>query len=161
MTGLRERVLAAVRDRDVDELERVIAGDRRAVRHLVGVTFRSDPESREIAARGLAIAARCHPTAIRETVRRLIWAMNEESGTNAIWAPDALRAIAAEAPELVLPVVPDLMRLAADPSLRDRVTEIARIVAARYPSDAAERVERTLTDCMRGKQDGTRRDRRA
>jgi hypothetical protein len=161
MSGLKERVLAAVESRDAGELEALIASDRRAVRHLVGFTFCDDAGARRIAAHGLAFAGRRHPAVVGEIVRRLTWAMNEESATNAVWAPDALRAIAEEAPELLLPVIPDLLRLSADPALRERLTETARLVAARYPAEAAGRMERSLADCMRGERHGRGRERRA
>ncbi len=92
---------------------------RAAIRYLVGMSYNADPEIRKTATRGIALAARHHPKRVQEVVRRLIWAMNDESATNALTAPEVLEAIAEETPELLLPMVPDLTRLAADPGLHE------------------------------------------
>jgi hypothetical protein len=155
MRGLRERVLETLRDGRVQELEELVKGDPRVIRYLLAATFRPQPGIRAAAGRGLALAARHHPALMKEVVRRLVWGMNEESGTNAMTAPDTLYAVAEEAPDVLLPVMGDLMRLTADPALRDRLIEVARRVASCRPA-AAERLEASLRDRLRG-EDNERR----
>ncbi len=155
MRGLSERVAEALRDGGDGKLESLVVGEPRVVRHLVAATFRPEPGIRAAAGRGLALAARHHPVLVQEVVRRLVWGMNEESGTNASGAPDTLFAIAEEAPELLLPVMGDLMRLTGDAALHDRLVEVARKVASSRP-EAANRLEASL----RGRLEGEKNDRR-
>jgi len=139
--NLRARTLQAVRSGDVEDL---VASEPRAVRYLLGLTYHENEELREKAARGVALAARYHPKLIQNVVRRLIWAMNDESATNAVTAPQVLAAIACEQPELLLPVVPDMTRLAADPSLHDGLAKALRTVASRCPGKVGERLGESL-----------------
>jgi hypothetical protein len=138
---LRARTREAVRSGDVEEL---VAKEPRAVRYLLGLTYHQNEELRKAAARGVAIAARYHPKLVENVVRRLIWAMNDESGTNAVTAPEVLEAIAREQPELLLPVVPDLTRLAADLGLHDGLAKTLHIVADRCPGKVGERLGESL-----------------
>ncbi|MEW6338986.1 MAG: hypothetical protein ACOY3Y_14005 [Acidobacteriota bacterium] len=148
--SLREMVAEAVRQRRFDDLESLVEKDSRSVRYLVGLTYQADDEVSDAAARGLALASRHHPGLVREVVRRLVWAMNDESGTYAASAPDVLRRIAEISPEALLPSLPDLMRLTADPGLHDRLVEVSRMVAARFPREAARSVQESLAECGRG-----------
>lgn len=116
--SFRRDIRAAVEEARYDDLDRLVADDRGAVRHLLGLTYAADPKVSHAAARGLAIAARHHPGLVQNTLRRLIWAMNDESATNAVTAPQVFEAVAEEHPQLLLPMVPDLMRLRTDESLR-------------------------------------------
>jgi predicted short-subunit dehydrogenase-like oxidoreductase (DUF2520 family) len=77
-------------------------------------------------------------------IRRLVWAMNDESGTNALTAPEVLQAVAAERPELLLPVVPDLVRLAADEGLREGLASALRTVASRCPGQVGQELSESL-----------------
>jgi hypothetical protein len=151
-------VVEAVRQRRFDDLESLVEGDSRSVRYLVGLTYQVDPDVRDSAAHGLALASRHHPELVREVVRRLVWAMNDESGTYAASAPDVLRRIAEISPESLLPSLPDLLRLSADEGLHDRLVELCRLVAARFPGEAARSVQASLNECGRGGQ--TRESRR-
>ncbi len=144
--SLRERTREAVRSGDVEEL---VAKEPRAVRYLLGLTYHQNEELRKEAARGVAIAARYHPKLIQNVVRRLIWAMNDESGTNAVTAPQVLEAIACEQPEMLLPVVPDMTRLAADLGLHDGLAKTLRIVSSRCPGKVGERLGESLNQRFR------------
>ena len=65
--------------------------------------------------------------------------MNEKSGTNARTAPEVLQAIANERPDLLLPVVPELIGLAgADPGLREGLASTLRTVARGCPGQVAQ-----------------------
>lgn len=151
---LRERVAETVRQRRFDELDELLAGDRRALRFVVALTYQSDAEIVDAAARAIARAASKHGRQVGEIVRRMVWAMNEESGTHAVNAPAVLRAIAETTPRLLLPSVPDLMRLSADPNLHDALVEVTRTVARAFPREAAAAVEQSLRSC--GTNGGTR-----
>ena len=73
--------------------------------------------------------------------------MNDESATNALTAPEVLEAIAAENPELLLPVVPDMTRLAADPGLHGGLARTLRTIANRCPGKVGELLGRSLREC--------------
>jgi hypothetical protein len=145
--GVKERVAEAVRLRRFDDIAEVVAADKRAIRHLVALTYRPEPAVRATAARGLALASRHHPKLVQEVARRLVWAMNDESGTHALTAPEVLRAIAEESPQLLLPLVPSLLGLTADPGLREALVDIVRIVARHDPKAAVTGMARAVTSC--------------
>lgn len=126
------------------EMEELVAQDPRAVRHLLSMTYHPESQTRNVAARGLALASRYHPKLVQEVVRRLVWAMNDESGTNALTAPEVIQAIAEEKPQLLIPLVPDLTRLAADPGLYDGLSAALRTVSERCPGQVGESLSRSL-----------------
>jgi len=148
--GVRERVAEAVRLSRFEDLDVVVAADKRAIRHLVALTYRPEPTVRATAARGLALASRHHPKLVQEVARRLVWAMNDESGTHALTAPEVLRAIAEESPELLLPLVPSLLSLTADPGLREALVEVVRIVARHDSKATVNGMSRAVTSCQAG-----------
>jgi len=145
----RERLAEAARGGRTDELAAAVSADRRTLRHLVALTYRPEPEIRAAAARGIALAGRHHPKLVQEVARRLIWAMNDESGTHAVTAPEVLRAIAEESPELLLPFVPSLLALTEDPGLREPLVDVVRTVARRDPKAAVRGIARAITSCER------------
>jgi hypothetical protein len=131
-------------------MERLVAEEPKAVRHLLGITYHPEPGKRDAAARGLALASRYHPKLVKEVVRRLVWAMNDESGTNALTAPQVIQAIAEEEPQLLLPLVPDLTRLAADPGLREGLSAALRTVSQKCPGQVGERLSNSLRKRLAG-----------
>ncbi len=147
MAGLKERVAEVVARGGREELEGLVAADRRAVRYLVALSYRTEPSVRETASRGIALAGRHHPRLVQEVARRLIWAMNDESGTHAVTAPEVLRAIAEEVPGLLVPLVPDILRLTGDAGLRDRLVEVARRAARDDPGTAISIMQSAMTRC--------------
>jgi hypothetical protein len=151
MTLLRDAVVRG----DVAEVGRLVVADARSVRTLLALTYQADPAVCETAAAGLALAAPHHPRLVAEAVKRLIWAMNDESGTNAVNAPLVIERLADAEPRLLVPVLSDLLRLTADPLLKDRLVGAIRRVAARLPEDAALAVSSGLGSCFDG---GRRRD---
>jgi hypothetical protein len=134
----------AVREKRLDDVEGIVSEDAGALRHLVRLMYELDDEVRRTAARGIALATRHHPRAVEQIVKRLVWAMNEESGTNAEYAPEVLHAIALENPELLVPVAPDLVRLAGDVSLYDELSEVLHEVVRQCPG----KVSRGITDAL-------------
>jgi hypothetical protein len=101
-----------------------------------------------MAAHGIAIAARYHPRKVKEQVERLVWSMDNRANTNAVGAPDVLKAIATEAPELLLPLVADLTLLARDPKVKAGIGEVLKIVAGKRPGEVGKRLSADLTDKM-------------
>lgn len=125
---LKEQVLAAARAGAVDDLEALAAADARVVRLLLGLSYDASSELRAAAAKGIARAARHRPNLVQQAMRRLIWAMNDESGTNAVTAPAVLRAVALERPDILRPLLPDLRRLSDEPELREDLSAAVRLV---------------------------------
>jgi hypothetical protein len=146
--SLRARVHEMVRVGMADgELEELVEREPRAVRYLVGMSYHADPEIRKTATRGVALAARHHPKLVQDIVRRLVWAMNDESATNAVTAPEVLQAIADEKPELLLPMVPDLTRLASDPGLQEGLAGTLKTIASRCPGKVGTIFSKSLNEC--------------
>ncbi len=145
-SGLRAQIRNAVQGDKLEAAEPLIAREARTIRHLVGLTYQPDPKVRQTAARGVAVAGKYHPKAVEEVIRRFVWAMTEESGTNAATAPEVLQAIATERPELLLHVVPDLVRLASDAQLREGLAETLRTIVERCPGKVGASLSKALTD---------------
>jgi hypothetical protein len=143
----RAAVTDAVRRGRLDDLAALAAADRRTLRHILALAYRPEPEIRTAAGRAIAAASRHYPELVQEMARRLLWAMNDESGTHALTAPEVLRAIAEESPDLLLPLLSELLRLTADPGLHDALVDVARLVAARNRSGAAATVATALNAC--------------
>ncbi len=129
--NLRQEVRRAAEGGELDALERLIEHDPRALRHVLALTYHSDGDLRAIAAHGMAIGGRHHPRLTQRLVRRLVWAMNDESGTNSLTAPAVVLAIARERPDLLVSVSPDLVRLATDEDLRPDLQRALRVVVDR------------------------------
>jgi hypothetical protein len=143
--GLGARIRAAATAERIDELDQLIARDAGSVRHLVALSYQPDATLRRVAGRGLGVAGRYHPRLVQNVIRRLVWAMNDESGTNAVTAPEVLRAIAEQEPELLLPMVPDLVRLSADPGLQEGLAATLKTVASRCPGKVGHSLEKSLS----------------
>lgn len=142
--SLKTRTHTAVRNGSEDELERLVSEEPGAVRHALGLMYHAERGIRKRAARAVALAARRHPAMVQNIIRRLVWAMNDESGTNAATAPEVLQAIADENPELLLPMLPDLVRLSADPELREGLAAALRTVSRRCPGEIGRQLAETF-----------------
>lgn len=142
--SLRERVLALVAAGETRELNGLVADEPRAIRYLVGATYHADDAIRETACQAVGRAARHHPELVEQVVRRLVWAMNDESGTNALTAPAVIRAVAETKPDLLLPLVPDLTRLAGDPGLREALAETLFLLTEKFPGSVGRGIEDSL-----------------
>ncbi|MBC8422846.1 hypothetical protein H8E07_01865 [bacterium] len=146
-THVRELVTAG----KLDELDILLPLEPRAIRHLVSLTYQPDDAIRANACRGVAMAARYHPELVEQVVKRLVWAMNDESGTNALTAPEVILAVAAERPQVLLPVVSDLTRLSRDKGLKEGLTEALRMVIEAYPGSVGRGIQKTLNKQFEGK----------
>ena len=149
---LRTRVQAAVENGmqgNFEGIENLAAQEPRAIRYLLGMTYHSDEERRRVAAKGIAIASQHHPKLVKAVVRRLIWAMNDESGTNALTAPDVLLAIARVRPEILLPAVPDMTRLASDDGLQEGLAKTLKIISEACPGQVGSSLSASLNKRLR------------
>jgi hypothetical protein len=147
--SLKAQVLELVAQGDAERLNALVAEESRAVRYLVGCSYREDAPTRKIACQALGRASRHHPDLIQQVVRRLVWAMNDESGTHSLTAPEVIKAVAEVSPEQLLPVVPDLTRLAADEGLHDPLAEILGMLAEKYPGSVGRGIEGSLNKRLR------------
>ncbi len=147
--NLRQQVEEALKTGAWEEMEKLVAENSRCVRYLLGMTYHDDAQRRQRAARAIAIAARYHKKLVQKVIRRLVWAMNDESGTNAQTAPEVLCAIAEEQPEMLLPFVPDLTRLAADDSLQAGIARTLRKVTQGCPGEVGQRMSRALAETIK------------
>lgn len=142
--SLRVQVLDLVAQGDTEKLGVLVADEPRTIRHLLGLTYQDDEETRAIACRAIGHASRHHPDLVQQVVRRLVWAMNDESGTNSLTAPEVVMAVAEVSPELLLPVVPDLTRLAADEGLHDRLAAVLGLLAEKFPGSVGRGIGGSL-----------------
>ena len=146
---LRVQVQELVAQGDIDRLGEVVADEPRAIRHLVGCTYQEDEQIRQTACQAIGRAARHHPDLVQQVVRRLVWAMNDESGTNSLTAPAVIKAVADTSPELLLPVVPDLTRLAADEGLHEPLAEVLKLLAKKFPGSVGRGIESSLNKMLK------------
>jgi hypothetical protein len=144
--SLKARTRTAVQNGSDDELERLMSEEPGAVRHALGLTYHEEHGIRKRAARAVALASRRHPAMVQNIIRRLVWAMNEESGTHAATAPEVLQAIADENPGMLLPMLPDLVRLSADPELREGLAAALQTVSRRCPGEIGRRLAESLNE---------------
>lgn len=142
--SLRNRVLEAVETGDFTAVESLVKEERRAVRHLVSLLYRPEEALRKTGARGIAVASRYHPRIVKEIIERIVWSMTNESNTFFPTGPEVLSAIADVSPEMLLPVVPDLVRLSSDTSLHEGLCDTLRRVAKRCPGQIAQGMTKSL-----------------
>lgn len=115
---MREVVMELLRAGRHEELQRLVVADCRTVRPLLGRLWDGDPEIRRTAAWALGELAASHPDLGTEVVRRLMWALNDESGTNGVYGLAALGEIGRRVPEVLLPFLDALSAMAWDDGLR-------------------------------------------
>jgi hypothetical protein len=132
--GLKERVMALLQTGGHETLAEIVASDKRAVRHLTGRLWDPDARIRRSAAVALGIAAEEHPDLGTEVIRRMMWALNDESGTNGMYGLAALGEIGRKVPDLIAPFVPAIASVARDDGLR---VEMLRALLAIAESDAS------------------------
>jgi hypothetical protein len=146
--SLRAEVRELVERGDLVAIEKLVASNLRAVRHLLALTYHADEDVRRVAARGVAISSRHHPKLVKAIVRRLVWAMNDESGTNALTAPAVVLAIARERAELLVPMVPDLIRLAGEEELSEGLSQALSTVTEACPGEVGAALQNALNTRM-------------
>jgi hypothetical protein len=140
--GLRSEIVQLMRTGDVTGLERLAAADRRVMRHLIGRLWDPDESIRESAARGVGAAAVAHRDLGLDVLRRLLWALNDESATNGAYAVAAIGEIGSRDPELVEPFVGPLASYAWDDGLRGEILKALARIAEGSPRLVAPHLER-------------------
>lgn len=151
-----------------DELRRLVEADSRSVRPLLGRLWDNDTAVRSRAAAALGEAAAANAELGKEILRRLLWALNDESGTNGAPGLAAIGEIGRRAPGLVGPHVGALVSLVWDEGLRPELLQALAAIAEADPGlvrpylaeievelEAANDAERRLFAaienlCMRG-----------
>ncbi len=131
--GLKERVMELLSAGCGDELAGLVAENPRAVRHLVGRLWDPDPGIRNAAARALGEAGARHPELGSDVVRRLLWALNDESGADGRPGLLGLGWLGRVSPDLLEPHVPALVSMAWDRGLRVRLLEALCLMAEGSP----------------------------
>ncbi len=116
--GLKGVVMEMLRVGDAEGLERLVAANPKAVRPLLGRLWDVDAEVRLHAARALGAAAACHPDLGRDLLRRLLWALNDESATNGAYAVAAIGEIGRRSPRLAAPFIGPMVSHLWDDGLR-------------------------------------------
>ena len=142
------------------ELAEKVAANRRAVRPVLARLWDPDAQIRAGAARALGQAAATHSELGREVVRRLLWALNDESATNGVYAIPALGEIGRRAPGLMTHHVPALVSMARDEGLRGEILRALRAVARAAPTLVAGELDRLATsvdDSQSGELEALRR----
>jgi hypothetical protein len=147
--SLRDRIREAIAAGRFGEIETIVSKEPRMVRHIMGLIYGLDEGVRKNCAEALAIAARYHPNLVKRLVENLVWAMDQRSGTYAPAVPEILKVIAAEQPELLIPVIGELVRLAGDASLSQGLCDTLRTVARRCPGELGQRLGKSLVMCMK------------
>ena len=123
-------------------LTELALADSRALRPLVGRLWDSDSTIRERAARVLGKAAASHEALGEDLIRRLMWALNDESGTNGVYGIPALGEIGRCAPELLAAHLPGLVALSHDDGLRLEILRALAALAEAAPALVAGELER-------------------
>jgi hypothetical protein len=116
-----------------DAVAELATANPRALRPLVGRLWDPDGEIRLRAARAVGHAATARPDLGLEVIRRLMWALNDESGTHGVHGIPALGEIGRRAPDLIAPYVPALVSMAVDPALRLELLRTLTAIAESGP----------------------------
>lgn len=140
LVGLKDDLRALLESGDEARLAAMVADDPRTVRHVVTRLWDGDNGVRDRAARALGVAAVHHPGLIREVVRRLMWALNDESATRGGPGLVGLGEIGRQAPEIIAPYVPALAAMAGDEGLRVELLRALTALAASAPELVAPHV---------------------
>jgi hypothetical protein len=128
-----------------DAVAELATANPRALRPLVGRLWDPDREIRLRAARAVGHAATAHPDLGVEVIRRLMWALNDESGTHGVHGIPALGEIGRRAPEMLAPYIPALVSMAMDSGLRLEVLRALTAIAEPAPQLVADHLDRLAT----------------
>lgn len=135
-----------------DALVELAATDARTLRPLMGRLWDPDRVMRQRAARVIGRAAAVDPDRGLELIRRLLWALNDESGTNGVHAIPALGEIGRRVPELLAPHLSALVAMCWDGGLRLELIEAFSAIADSAPQLLVGHLARleTSLDASRG-----------
>jgi len=126
----------------------------RALRPLMGRLWDPDPQIRRGAAGAIGRFAAAHSVLGLETVRRLMWALNDEAATNGVYGIAALGEIGRRCPEMVAPFVPALVSMVRDDGMRLELLRALGRVAEADPGLVRGQLDRLRghVDEMRGEE---------
>jgi hypothetical protein len=116
-----------------DAVAELVANHRRALRPLLGRLWDPDGEIRRRAARAVGRAAGVHPDLGLEVIRRMMWALNDESATHGVHAIPALGEIGRVSPALIAPFVPALVTMTGDAGIRVELLRALTAIAGSAP----------------------------
>lgn len=122
--GVREAVVEQLRCGKYVELAGQADTSPRVLRALLGRLWDEEAGLRESAAITLGELAARSPDRAVELVRRFLWALNDESGTNGRAVVPALAAMARRAPAVVGPYAGALVAHLDDEGLREELVEV-------------------------------------
>jgi len=130
-----------------DAVVELATANPRALRPLVGRLWDPDGEIRLRAARAVGHAATTHPDLGLEVIRRLMWALNDESGTHGVYGIRALGEIGRRDPDLIAPYVSALVSMAVDSGLRLELLHALTAIAEAAPHLVVGQLDR-LAPCI-------------
>jgi hypothetical protein len=125
--GLKDEIRALLQAGADAPLAELVRSNPRTVRHLVARLWDSDQTVGARAARALGEAALAHPVLVRDVIRRLMWALNDESATRGGPGLIGLGEIGRRSPDLVAPYVAALVACTDD---RGLLTELLHALGA-------------------------------
>ena len=131
--GLKGRVMELLRVGDEQELGALVSREPRATRFLLGRLWDPDEDLRRRAARALGSVAASHRELGTDLLRRLMWALNDESATNGLYGIPAVAEIGFHDPELVAPFIAPLASLSWDDGLRHEIISALTRIAEAAP----------------------------
>jgi hypothetical protein len=131
---LREEQGRAIRPGDAIVTNGVsAAGDRRALRALVSRLYHERRQTRLDAAEELGRLARADPDRVVGLLPRLLWTLNDESGSRCPGAPVAIARIALAQPQRALGFVQPLMHFLDDEAYLPEVLSAVALLAGAFP----------------------------
>lgn len=136
--GVKEDVMDLLRSGAVVEAAERAAANPRAFRFVARRLWDESEEVARCSARVLAEASRLAPERGREMIRRFLWALNDESGTNGGPVLAALEEMAERTPEIVEPYIGSLLPMLEDEGLRDGIVHVFERFIHAMPSAREE-----------------------
>ncbi len=118
-----------LRESRQEELVGRVRAEPRALRHLLARLYDAEATVRRNAARAIGEGAAIHRELGLEIVRRLLWALNDESATNGVYGIPALGEIGRVCPDRFAPFLPTLVAAAEDDGLRLAILEAVTRIA--------------------------------
>lgn len=145
---MKGRVMELLQTADRVRLEELAVVEPRAMRYLVGRLWDPDEGLRRRAAAAVGAAAAVHRELGKDVLRRLLWALNDESACNGVCGLAAIGEIGARAPDLVEDFVGPVASLAWDDGLRveilralARIAEVAPELVAPFRAEVTRWVD--------------------
>lgn len=131
---MRGRMREMLAQGDIDGVVDTVEGSPRELRRLTPRLWDDDAPVREAAAAAIAEIARRRPSQGRDLVRRFVWAMNEESGTNGAAVLPALAAIARTDASVLDGQLGCIVTRLRDGNLRPGLLGVLAVVATASPA---------------------------